>query len=106
MVNKGASPEWPAKHTVEGLGLSEEPFKPTSPEIQFVQLFESPLLVYLRVVGELSTFDETEDDRVFEPSQNGTDSIEGEGVPGEHIIGLHAGYLGGRKEEWRGRIRC
>ena len=90
---------------MERLDLSKEPFKPTSLEIQLSEFFESPLLVYLGVVGELSTFDETEDDRVFEPSQDGTDPIEGEGIPGEHIVGLH-GWIPGRgkegKEEWVG----
>lgn len=90
------------KHTVECLGLSKEPFEPASFEVQLVELFESPLLVYLRIVGELSAFDETKDDRVFEPSQDRANPIEGEGIPGEHIVGLHD-WLSGRGEGKSGR---
>ena len=92
------------KRTVERLCFSKEPFEPTPLEIQLAELFETSLLVYLRVVGELSAFDETEDDCIFEPSQDGTDPVEGEGVPGEHIIGLH-GWLSWKKRGGRGRGR-
>ena len=74
---------------MESFGLGKKPVKPTSLEIQFSKLFESTLLVYLWVVGELGTLDETEDDRIFEPNQDGANPIEGEGVSGESIIGLH-----------------
>lgn len=57
-------------HTVERLGFGKEPVKPTSIEFHLVEFFESTLVVYLGVVGELSTFNETEDDCVFEPSQD------------------------------------
>ena len=85
------------ERTVEGLDLGKEPIKPTSLEIQLPKLFEFSFLVYLRVVSKLSTLDETEYDRVFEPGQNGTDSIEREGVSGECVVGLH-GWEPGRME--------
>lgn len=71
---------------METLGLSEEPLEPTPLEIEF---FETSLLVYLGVVGELGAFYETEDDGVFEPSQDGTDPFEREGIARVHVIGLH-----------------
>jgi hypothetical protein len=74
---------------VERLGFGKEPIKPTPLEIQTPKFFEPPLLIYPRVMGELCTLDKTEDDRILEPSQDGTNPIEGEGVPGEHIVGLH-----------------
>lgn len=77
------------KRTVESLGLGKKPIKPTSLEIQPSKLFESPLLVYPWIMGELSTLDETKDDRIFKPSQDGTNPIEGEGISGERVIGLH-----------------
>ena len=77
------------KRTMKRLDLSEEPIEPTPPEIQLPELVKGPLLVYLWVVGKLSTLNETEDDCVFEPSQNGTNPVEREGVPGEPVVGLH-----------------
>jgi len=59
------------KRTVKAFDLSKEPIKPTSLEIQLSYPFEPSFLVYLRVVGKLSTFDETEYDCVFEPGQDG-----------------------------------
>ena len=56
------------RRTVESLDFGKEPLKPTTLEIQLVELLEGPFLVYLRVVGELSALDETEDDCVFESS--------------------------------------
>ena len=80
---------YPRKLTVERLSLGKKPIKPTPLEIQLPKLLKAPLLVYLRVVGELSTLDETEDDRIFEPSEDGTNPIEREGVSGERVVGLH-----------------
>lgn len=91
-----------AKRTVESLNLGKEPIKPASLEIQPFELFESPLLVYPRVVSELGALDETEDDCVFEPSQDGANSFEGEGVSGERIIGLHGWLPGGKEKERSG----
>ena len=86
------------KRTVESLGLGKEPIKPTPVEIQRFKLLESPLLVHPRVVSELSTFDETEDDCVFKPSQDRTNSVEGERISGGRIIGLHGWLPGGERE--------
>ena len=89
---------WIVQRTMERLGLGKEPIKPTPLEIQPSKLFESPLLVYLRVMRELSTLDETEYDRVLEPGQNGTNPIEREGVSGEGVVGLHAGDTGEKEK--------
>lgn len=86
------------KRTVESLCLGKEPIKPTPVEIQRSKLLESPLLVHPWVVSELSAFDETEDDCILEPSQDRTDSIEGEGISGGRIIGLHGWLPGGEGE--------
>ena len=74
---------------MERLGLSKEPIKPASLEIQLSKLFETSLLVYLRVVGKLGTLNETEDDCVFEPGEDRANPIEREGVFGESVVGLH-----------------
>jgi hypothetical protein len=91
---------------VKPFDFREKPIKPASLEIQPSKFFESPLLVYPRVVSELSAFDETEDDRIFEPSQDRTNSIEGEGISGDHIIGLHGWLSGGSGERMVGGISC
>lgn len=96
--NKSVGSELQKRLTVESLGFGEEPFKPASLDIHLVELLKGSPLVYLRVMGELGTLDEAEDDCVLEPSQDGADPIEGEGIPGEHIVGLH-GWLPGRAEE-------
>ena len=90
------------ERTVEGFDLGKEPIKPTPLEIQLSKLFEPSFLVYLRVVGELSSLDETEYDRVFEPGQNGTDPIEREGISGERVVGLHSWESGGGGGEGKG----
>ena len=87
---------------MEGLSLGKEPIKPASLEIQGSKLLESPLLVYLWIVSELSTLDETEDNRIFEPSEDGTNPFEGERVSGERIVGLHDWLPAGREGERMG----
>ena len=84
---------------MERFGLGKEPIKPTPLEIQPPEFFEATLLVYLRVMGKLSTLDKTEDDRVLKPGQNGTNPVEGEGIPGERVVGLHSWRPGGEGEE-------
>ena len=91
---------------MEGFGLGEEPIKPTSLEIQPSKLFKSPLLVHLRVGSELSTFNETEDDCVFEPSQDRTNPVKGERVSRGRIVGLHGWLVGGEGERTVGGILC
>ena len=86
------------ERTMERLGFGKEPIKPAPLEIEASKLFKAPLLVYPRVVGKLSTLDEAEDDRVLKPSQNGTNPIEREGVPGERVVGLHGWRREGRGE--------
>ena len=92
------------KRTVESFGLGKEPIKPTSLEIQLPKLFKGTLLVHFWVVGKLSTFDEAEDNCVFEPSQDRTNPVEGERVSGGRVIGLHDWLPGGDGERTVGGI--
>ena len=51
--------------------------------------------MYPWIVDGLSTLGERDDDCASEPSENGVNPIEREGVPGERVVGLYGRRPGG-----------
>jgi hypothetical protein len=74
---------------MKSLGLFQEPLEPTPFELEREELLEDATSVDPWVVGELRTFYERKDDRVFETGEDGPYPVQGERVFYEHIIGLH-----------------
>lgn len=75
--------------TMESLCFLQEPFQPASFEPKLHQLPHASALVDFRVMRELRSLDQREDNGVLQTDQRGSDAIQGEGVPREHEILLH-----------------
>jgi hypothetical protein len=61
--------------TMESLCLFQKPLEPTTIDVERFELLESTTLIDLGVVGELCTFYERKDDRVFEAGEDGPDPV-------------------------------
>jgi hypothetical protein len=62
--------------TMESLNLLQEPLEPTAIEAKIDELFERTALVHLWIMCELRSLDQVENDRIFEPNEDGPDAIQ------------------------------
>ena len=74
---------------MERLSFFQEPLKPTPFKSEIFKLLENMTVIYPRVVRELGTFYERENDRVFEAGKDGSDPLQRERVFRESVVGLH-----------------